>query len=295
MKNSYKVKNIYDLSNANLSESLKNSDYYIHKDGSCRSVLKYLSVCLNSKCIIINIDNSVDIFNGIVDQLLKKEGNKNNKVCFSIDISLINRKEIANVFTQIVRLCSVYLCEVNICYGLAEYTKPSSGIDFNHVVKPVNQFFSGWSTKPGLPVMTIVGLGYEKDKALGAIEYLESSNTVIYIPNSQEKRYREDVEEVNGSVLNIVKSENKIIYDVEFPSDVIYSLDSVLISNKMKYKTVLFPFGPKIFYAASLVSCIAHPEASVWFVSGEDSDLDSSQDREIIDCVGFHFEISYSK
>ncbi|EKO3500883.1 transcription elongation factor GreB [Vibrio fluvialis] len=295
MKNSYKVKNIYDLDSANLKDSVVNSDYYIHKEGSYRSVLKYLSASMNTKCKIINIDNSIDLFKEVVDQLLDQENNDNKKINFSVDISLINRKEIANLFTQIVRLCSAYCCKINICYGLAEYNPPSSGIDFNHIVKPVNQFFSGWSTKPGLPVMTIVGLGYEKDKALGAIEYLESSNTVIYIPNSQEQRYREDVEKVNSSVLSVVKSENKIEYDVESPSDAIYSLDSVLISNKTKYKTVLFPFGPKIFYAASLVSCIAHPEASVWFVSGEDNDLDSSQDREIIDCVGFHFEISYPR
>lgn len=294
MKNSYKVRNIYDLNSANLKELVVGSDYYIHKEGSSRSVLRYLSVNLNSNCKVINIDNSIESFKEEVNDLLSNIESDKKDINFSIDISLINRKEIANLFTQIARLCSVYSCNINICYGLAEYNPPSSGIDFNHIVRPVNQFFSGWSTKPGLPVMTIVGLGYEKDKALGAIEYLESSNTVIYIPNSQETRYRVDVEQVNESVLSIVKEENKIEYDVESPSDAIYSLDSVLTSNKSRYKTVLFPFGPKVFYAASLVSCIAHPEASVWFVSGEDNDLDSSQDREIIDCVGFHFEISYS-
>lgn len=293
MKNGYSVKNIFDLNNSNLCNLIAKSDYFIHKKGTYRSVLGFLDIELPHQCKVIDVDDSITELMNEVNELLER-ANTETELNFSIDISLINRTNIANLFTQIARLCSVYSCNINICYGLAEYNPPSSGIDFNHIVKPVNQFFSGWSTKPGLPVMTVVGLGYEKDKALGAIEYLESSNTIIYLPNSKEVRYKIDVEQVNKSVLSIVKNENKIEYVVECPSEAIYSIDSVLTSHKSKYKIVLFPFGPKIFYAASLVSCIAHPEASVWFVSGEDNDLDSSQDRSIIESVGFHFEISYS-
>ena len=292
MGNSFKVKNIYDLNKTSIINHIEKSDYYVHKKGNMRNILAYLNVTLEPSCKLIEIDGTSIQFEKEVSKLLLQ--NEKKDISFSIDISLINRKEIANMFTQIAKLSSKFSCYINIYYGLAEYAPPSSGIDFNYLVKPVNQFFSGWATQPGLPVMTIVGLGYEKDKALGAIEYLESTNTVVYLPNSQEVRYRSDVEKVNETVLNLIQAKNKIEYEVNSPSEAVFSIDSILNYCKSKYKTVLFPFGPKIFYAASLVSCIAHPEASVWFVSGEDSDLDSSQDREIINCVGLHFEISSS-
>lgn len=145
-----------------------------------------------------------------------------------------------------------------------------------------------------MPVLSVVGLGYEKDKAIGAIEYLESSKAFLYIPTSNEDKYFDDVVRENAQLLDQFGIKNRFIYKLESPTEAIYALDTVISANKNKYKIVLLPFGPKLFYALSLLSCIPHPEVSVWYVSGESGDGDSSQDRKASGLIGFKFDISGS-
>jgi hypothetical protein len=107
-----------------------------------------------------------------------------------------------------------------------------------------------------------------------------------------ESKYKQDVKTENENIIHSVPPENILDYDVHRPVDTIYSIDSMINSNKSKYKVVLFPFGPKFFFASALVASIPHPETSLWYVSGEEKDNNTSQDRKVKKWLGFKFILS---
>lgn len=284
MKSNYKITNLKNIDNDLVENEMLHSDFIITKRGKVRDAISFFGESKFSGLEVLEINN--DIRKSLQD---RKAENKTTKV--SIDISLIDRKTLADIFSTIAQMATDHEYEIKIIYALAKYTEPSGQVHPNNTVKPVSHFFSGWSNTPGLPVLSIVGLGYEKDKALGAIEFLESSEAFLYVPKSFEERYYSSVLEENSRLLSFFGEKYQFIYHLESPIDAIYSLDSVISANKNKFKIVLLPFGPKIFYASSLLSSFAHPEVSVWSVSGESEDNDSSQDREVTGLLGFSFKI----
>ncbi|MGR5287407.1 transcription elongation factor GreB [Vibrio maritimus] len=284
---SYSIKNFGNIANDSVLDEMVSSDFIITKRGKKRDSISFLGASnFHNKSILDYTDD--------VENILKNYQDTQESTKVSIDISLIDRKSLADLFSIIAKLAITHPYEVCIVYSLAKYAPPSEHVYPNSIVKPVSHFFSGWSSQPGMPVLSVVGLGYEKDKAIGAIEYLESSKAFLYVPASNEESYFDDVVSENANLLDHFGLNNRFLYQLESPMEAIYSLDTVISSNKSKYKIVLLPFGPKLFYALSLLSCIPHPEVSVWYVSGENGDGDSSQDREVSSLIGFKFCISNS-
>ncbi|TKF23243.1 transcription elongation factor GreB [Vibrio genomosp. F6] len=284
----YNIKNFDNISDDSIIDEMMSSDLIITKRGKLRDSISFLGESMF-------IDKSVIELSDDVENVLNTYQEKNEKTKVAIDISLIDRKSLADLFSMIAKLALKHHYEICVIYSLARYAPPSDHVHPNSIVKPVSHFFSGWSSQPGMPVLSVVGLGYEKDKAIGAIEYLESSKAFLYVPTSNEEEYFDDVVNENAQLLDQFGLRNRFIYKLESPTEAIYSLDTVISANKNKYKIVLLPFGPKIFYALSLLSSIPHPEVSVWYVSGESGDGDSSQDRSASSLIGFRFDISAAR
>lgn len=285
----YVVEDIKDIQGDQVENAIENSNFFISFKGNRRNIFDFTSdIEFGEKFIFVN-DMDEAILRDKLNNLISKSTDDDISVC--IDISLISRKVLSDIMSILSILCVNKNLVIKIIYSLAKYAPPSKGRFYNNLVKPVSNFFRGWALKSGMPVMTIVGIGYERDKAIGAIEYLESSKTMVYIPDSVESAYRADVLDENSNIISSVGADSLINYTVERPSEIIYSLDTLIGSHKNSFKTVLLPFGPKIFFAASLISAIAHPETSVWYVSGEEKDFNSSQDRDIVSCIGFSCSI----
>lgn len=190
-----------------------------------------------------------------------------------LDVSLIDRAKLASIFNEIYEIACQAIIEVYIYYSLASYTPPDSNPPPpNKKVSSVHPRFMGWDDDQANNVMTIVGLGYEKDKAIGAVEYLESVRSVVFIPNSSESEYLSKVKEQNEHLIRLTKAPDRIAYNVQSPFKTVMEIDAVLSTCGHRYKPVLLPFGPKIFYACSLLAALAHSNASVWYVSGEENE-----------------------
>lgn len=190
-----------------------------------------------------------------------------------IDVSLINRSKLASIFNEIYELARQAPIDLFIYYSLASYTPPDSNPPPpNRKVSSVHPRFMGWDDDQANNVIAIVGLGYEKDKAIGAVEYLESVRSIVFIPNSSESEYLEKVKIQNEHLLSLTKPSDRISYLVESPVSTVIEIDAVLSTCRNRYKPVLLPFGPKIFYACSLLAALAHSNASVWYVSGEENE-----------------------
>ncbi|NVK57826.1 MAG: transcription elongation factor GreB [Alteromonadaceae bacterium] len=283
----YSITGIKDIiTESGVSDEFLSADLILTSHGLKRNAINYLKIGDKVKKKLFDVsENDLDL-NTIVGELEITDSLK-----VAIDISLLDRRRIADVFVELTKLSTKYRCKISIVYLLAKYSPPSGLPVSNHSVKPVSSFFSGWANQPGLPIMTVVGLGYERDKAIGAIEYLESSRSFLFFPKSSEEQYFDDVLATNSEIVSSTDENHKINYRVESPVEALLSLDSLLEANKNKYKIVLLPFGPKIFYAMNLLASIVHSEVSVWHVSGEEEDGDSSQDREVASVFGFKFEM----
>ncbi|MCT8124918.1 transcription elongation factor GreB [Alishewanella sp. BS5-314] len=284
------IKNLDEFSIMNEAQSCHGIIFKHGEERSLNTVIPHIESFSNKVIELMESFDRKKILEALEDKIYENNLGK-SPFRLLIDISLISRKMIADIISTILRLSRKHSLEINIVYSLARYTPPNDLFAPNKRVQPVNDTFTGWPSKPGLPVMTIVGLGYERDKALGAIEYLESSKTILFIPNSSESQYKNDVFSANEALLNAVDKNSKIEYDVENPIESIFMVDKLLSSYGSRYKIVLFPFGPRIFYMTTLIAAIAHPQCAVWYVSGEDDESLVAQDRQSAKTFGFKFKV----
>lgn len=203
-------------------------------------------------------------------ELLESTNREAEALSVLLDISSMPRCVMAGIMAMLDDF-TANKNEINIvvAYCLAKYSPPSDRYFANKKVKPVHPHFTGFSLDPGLPVAAVVGLGYEKGKALGAVEYIQSANSWIFIPISEEKKYYKKVEQHNQTILKSVSERQKFVYSVHSPIHILSKLESLVSILTYTHKTVLLPFGPKIFFFCSLLTSLVHKRCAVWDVSGE--------------------------
>src|SRR5947207_11718086 len=73
---------------------------------------------------------------------------------------------------------------VDFLYSLASFSEPPKSQPVNTHVGPISPPFAGWWTEPDRPTAAVVGLGYEEDKALGAVEHLQPGEVWVFTPQS---------------------------------------------------------------------------------------------------------------
>ncbi|MBC3877397.1 hypothetical protein H8K38_06230 [Undibacterium sp. FT79W] len=201
---------------------------------------------------------------------LLKTCTSNEPLRVLLDISSMPRCVMAALIAAFEDLPSSYTSiEITVAYCLAKYVPPPSNHVSNKVAKPVHANFTGFATDPGLPVASIVGLGYEKGKALGAVEYLQSADWWVFVPTSEEAKYLRKVEMHNATILNGVRDQQRFEYSVHSPLNVLTLLESLVASLVRTHKPVLLPFGPKIFFFCALLTALVHKRCAVWDVSGD--------------------------
>lgn len=289
------VGNLENLDNVELSEFVSHSDICIFSEkNNDRS--KNLQKILNE----IEADNLpalIDVTTadqGIVKYLGKfiREKSSSNRIKICIDITYIERNEMAEIFSTIADSIQGNISiEIAIIYALAIYNPPTENFTPNDRVSPAHPRFSGWYAKPQFPITAIVGLGYEKDKAIGAIEYIEADSRYLFIPDSSEKEYLASVYEQNSALLEDTSEKDIIIYNVHDPVESIYMLNAIVMETKKCNKPALFPFGPKIFFSSSLIVALMHPEVSVWHVSGEPHD-NKYENQETASLISYRFSLA---
>lgn len=201
-----------------------------------------------------------------------RQGAEGHPISVMLDISSMPRGVMASIMASLDEITSFASnVTVVVAYCLAKYSPPSDRYIANKTVRPVHPHFTGFLLDPGLPVASIVGLGYEKDKALGAVEYLESSNWWVFIPTSEEKKYYKKVAQHNQTILRVVNDRQKFNYSVHSPLQTLTTLESLVAVLVTTHKAVLLPFGPKIFFFCALLTSLVHKRCAVWDVSGESS------------------------
>lgn len=191
----------------------------------------------------------------------------------AIDISCMSRPTMALAFQAILEVGDRKMMRLDVLYVLAEYTPPPTQLPPNEDIRPINDWFAGWPTNATASTSLVVGLGYERDKASGACEYFDASETWVFVPQSSILDYQSTVEANNEVLLaRALRRDLSTTYRVERPTETFGLLASTVSRIVPKMNPVLLPFGPKIFFALSLLVASVYREAGVWHVTG-DSEL----------------------
>lgn len=206
-----------------------------------------------------------------------------------VDVSCLSRQQLGEIMAAVKDIAQAHLVNLTIAYTLGRFVSPP-GVTSTPIrrIAPVNASFAGWTRSPGKPVDVILGLGYEKGKALGAVEYLEPRKTWIFIPHSPELQYLAKVREHNKDLLRRDPAQ-QLPYNVMEPVETYFTMLSLVTGISRDSRPILLPFGPKIYFALALLVAIAVEEASVWFVDGDDPSMPAatlpSEHAVIMSCL----------
>lgn len=187
-----------------------------------------------------------------------------------VDISSITRAHIASICYEWFAASYKYKSTIAIdfVYSHALFSEPPVEFGPIKVRGPVIPELCGWSPEPDIPSSLIIGIGYEKDIALGITEELEPSDLIVFIPILHDKKYSLAIDRLNKMFLDSIPSNKIIEYNV-FDIYTLYArLCNVVAGLKHDTRPTLVPLGPKIFSLCCVLSGLEWmPYVSVWRVS----------------------------
>ncbi len=190
----------------------------------------------------------------------------------ALDISCMSRPTMAAAFQAVLQSAEKQAVLIDVVYVVAEFTAPPDILPPNEDIRPVNDWFAGWPTNATASTSLVVGLGYEKNKASGACEYFDASETWVFVPQSAIDSYETAVVGNNEDLLARARRRDHVTnYCVERPTETFGLLAGVVSRFIPEMNPVLLPFGPKIFYALNLLVAAVYREAGVWHVTGDSS------------------------
>ncbi len=211
---------------------------------------------------------STNIVN-LVTNLCDNSNSANDVIRIAIDVSSMSRPCIAGIIYSLYNVGASCVIEIDIYYAPAAFCPPGELDVVTEYSGPVIPEFSGFSMHPEMPTSVVLGLGYELEKALGAIEYLDASHIWCLEPRSDDLRYDTAVSEANESLFDSPNDIDRISYSVSDPIQTYMQLDSLVYDLKKTTRVILLPFGPKLLSAiCSLVSASHYPDVTQWRVSG---------------------------
>ena len=205
----------------------------------------------------------------------------------AVDISCFDRFRLAILVKLLwTALAERRLSDLVFFYNVAEYNKPAEVFSFNTKLEPVHPSFVGSRPDPLSATVAVIGLGYEREKALGAAEYIEASEVFAFSPRSSVVAYAKSVAEENALLLAQLDERHKFEYVVEDCGALVSDLSSLVRGVVHRASVLLVPLGPKVFALACLLTAMIHDRVAVWRMSqlgiGETPDRRASEHYSVV-------------
>lgn len=190
-----------------------------------------------------------------------------------IDITVMSRHRLATLICLLIDNLPQE-STITVVYSLSSFVEPPQGVSPIRVVGEITEQLSGNLGNLSLPSSLVIGLGYEKDKALGVYNYLDSTYTFLFVPKSIEEKFEEEVIKNNESLFRSTPKGNIFYYDVAAPYSTYLDLKSLLLDISDFSRPLLMPLGPKILSALSvIIGRELQPELPVWRASSEYNEI----------------------
>ena len=143
---------------------------------------------------------SGDDSTGIQDLVAEFLTSSTGKRAIAFDISAMTRVWHSAIIRQLRVLEADDEIDVFFTYVPGQFSKPKGVAPTNEFVGPVPGFASLGT--PDRPVAAVIGLGYERDRALGLEQLLDPRQTVLFVPRSgQLDPFYEVVKRSNDMIL----------------------------------------------------------------------------------------------
>lgn len=194
-----------------------------------------------------------------------------------VDVSCMTRSDMGRVFSALLASSSFDRARIKLVvgYSIAKFCEPQSELGLNEDIRPINAAFAGWPDNAVSATALIIGLGYELGKADGACEYFDAGENWVFFPESPIVEYDRLVAKNNRQILDRAERQKRVFrYRVDQPAAALSQLAALVADQVGLVNPVVLPFGPKIFFALSLVVAAAYRDVGVWHATG-DTDLPS--------------------
>lgn len=165
-----------------------------------------------------------------------------------IDITVMSRSRLSILISKISNNL-IKGSKLTIKYSISSFIPAPTEVPPVRKIGEISKDFIGEIGDLSLPVSLILGLGYEKDKALGVYHYLDTNQAYCFLPKSPIKKFDDSIIENNYELLNLIDDEKKIHYSVSHPYSTFLDIKSLVIALKKQSRPLLVPLGPKIFAA----------------------------------------------
>lgn len=158
--------------------------------------------------------------------------------------------------------------KVNIffSYSSGQFSNPSKSKDSVGYMSPIEGFVN--LSIPDKPTALIIGLGYEKNIALGLKEYFDASEVYLfYSDGGIDPKYPKLVEANNTYMFNEVKTNNIFQYPINDLNFTQLLLNNVCESLNNDFRVIIAPSGPKPFNLISFFVALKIGSIDVWRIS----------------------------
>lgn len=177
---------------------------------------------------------------------------------------------------------------LRLVYSPSKYLSPPENSAPVKYIGPAIKELSGSLGDLDYPTTCIATLGYEENKALGAINNIDPAGLWLIIPNSKQEQFKIDIFANNKALIESVRPENCLEIDIHDPKLIYRDLKSLLLGSLKSCRPLIIPLGPKIFAAiAVILANELKPLIPVWRVSSYEKEepVDRKPSGDIIDLI----------
>lgn len=185
-----------------------------------------------------------------------------------IDVTSMTRAWYGSIIKCLAQERNLVDIEVHFAYTPSQYTPPSPSYPPNRIVAPIPGFIG--NTLPDKPTALIVGVGYDRDRAIGLKDYLDPQLTFAFYANpSTDLRFAEQVKQVNRDFFNELPENHQYTYPIQDPVATFKLIESVANGLRHDWRVVLCSLGPKTFSLCCFLLATLYRDLSIWRVSAD--------------------------
>lgn len=183
-----------------------------------------------------------------------------------IDISSMTRVWYGGVIRYLRdRISNSESIQITFTYSPSNFTDPQPPRPHQHV-DPIPGFTS--MLPPDFPTALFLGLGYESERALAVVDYLEPTETFAFITDPAiDQQFTQSVLKNNSSLLRRLPETHLIRYPLKEPAYAFHLLRNMWDSIGSGYRKIIAPLGPKPFALAAFLIGAMDVKANVWRIS----------------------------
>ena len=154
---------------------------------------------------------------------------------------------------------------IDFLYAPAHFTPPLPTRTNRYVQALAG--FSGLSS-PVRPTALVVGLGYESERALGLVNYVEPAETIAFLAEPAiDPKFVEATMGANAPLIELLGIDRIVRYPFRNFQATAVLLESCCAGLVKEHRTILAPLGPKPFTLLCLLLAVRLPGVEVWRVS----------------------------